>query len=278
MAHRSLIGTVALVGVLGAATAAFAFDEAKYPDFSGQWRRPPGIGIQWDPSHAFGRDQKPPLTPEYQAVWEASMADQAAGGQGNDAPSRCVPYGMPRMMSTIFPMEIVITPKTTHLISEYTMPRRIYTDGREFPAEIEPGFNGYSIGKWVDEDGDGRYDVLEIETRGLKGPRSYEASGLPFHTDNETVIKERIFVDKTNPDILHDEITSYDHALTRPWTVVKSFKRDHNPIWFQNHCSEDNRHVTIGNQDYVLSFDGYLMPAKKDQAPPDLKFFKQTKN
>jgi hypothetical protein len=277
MAYRSLIGAIALTATLGAATAAFAFDESKYPDFSGQWRRPPGIGIQWDPSHAFGRDQKPPLTPEYQAVWEASMADQANGGQGNDAPSRCVPYGMPRMMSTIFPMEIVITPKTIHLISEYTMPRRIFTDGREFPAEIEPGFNGYSIGKWVDEDGDGRYDVLEIETRGLKGPRSYEASGLPFHADNETVIKERIFVDKSNPDILRDEITSYDHALTRPWTVMKSYKRDPNPIWFQNHCSEDNRHVTIGNQDYVLSFDGYLMPAKKDQPPPDLKYFKQTK-
>jgi hypothetical protein len=278
MAHRGLIGAVALTAALGAATAAFAFDESKYPDFGGQWRRPPGIGIQWDPTHAFGRDQKPPLTPEYQAVWEASMADQANGGQGNDAPSRCVPYGMPRMMSTIFPMEIVITPNTTHLISEYTMPRRIYTDGREFPAEIEPGFNGYSIGKWLDEDGDGRYDVLDIETRGLKGPRSYEASGLPFHADNETVIKERIFIDKSNPDILRDDITSYDHALTRPWTVMKSYKRDANPIWFQNHCSEDNRHVTIGNQDYVLSFDGYLMPAKKDQPPPDLKYFKQTKN
>jgi hypothetical protein len=278
MAHRGLIGAIALAGTLGAATAAFAFDESKYPDFGGQWRRPPGIGIQWDPTHTVGRDQKPPLTPEYQAVWEASMADQANGGQGNDAPSRCVPYGVPRMMSTIFPMEIVVTPQTTHIISEYTMPRRIYTDGRAFPAEIEPGFNGYSIGKWVDEDGDGRYDALEVETRGLKGPRTYEASGLPFHADNESVIKERIFVDKSNPDILHDEITSYDHALTGPWTVMKNYRRDHNPIWFQNHCSEDNRHVTIGNQDYVLSFDGLLMPSKKDQPPPDLKFFKQTKN
>jgi hypothetical protein len=277
MAHRSLIAAIALAGSLGAATAAFAFDESKYPDFSGQWRRPPGIGIQWDPTHTVGRDQHPPLTPEYQAIWEASMADQANGGQGNDAPSRCVPYGVPRMMSTIFPMEIVVTPKTTHLISEYTMPRRIFTDGRDFPAEIEPGFNGYSIGKWVDEDGDGRYDVLEVETRGLKGPRTYEASGLPFHTDNEAVIKERLFVDKSNPDILHDEITSYDHALTRPWTVMKTYRRDPNPIWFQNHCSEDNRHVTIGDQDYVLSFDGYLMPAKKDQPPPDLKYFKQMK-
>jgi hypothetical protein len=148
------------------------------------------------------------------------------------------------------------------------MPRRIYTDGREFTKEIDASLNGYSIGKWGDENGDGRYEVLEIETRGLKGPRSYDASGPPFHQDNETVVKERMYVDKTNPDILHDEITTLDHSLPRPWTVTKSFVRDHNPIWFQNHCSEDNRHVTIGNEDYVLSFDGYLMPAKKNQKPP----------
>jgi hypothetical protein len=276
---RSSIGTIALlVATIAAATGAQAFDAAKYPDWSGQWKRPPGVGNQWDTSKPARRGQQPPLTPEYQAIWEASMADQAAGGQGGDAPSRCVPYGMPRMMSTIFPMEIVITPKTTHLLSEYTMPRRIYTDGRDFPKEIEPSFNGYSIGKWVDENGDGRYDVLEIETRGLKGPRTYEASGLPFHKDNETVLKERIFVDKTSPDILHDEITSFDHSLTRPWTVMKNFVRDHNPVWFQNHCSEDNRHVQIGTEDYFISLDGYLMPAKKNQAPPDLKYFKQTKN
>ena len=199
MLYRSSIGAITLAGVLGLATAALAFDESKYPDFSGQWRRPPGVGIQWDPTKRFGLDQQPPLTPEYQAVWEASMADQAAGGQGNDAPSRCVPYGMPRIMTTVFPMEIVVTQNATHLLSEYTMPRRIYTDGREFPKEIEPSFNGYSIGKWVDENGDGRYDVLEIETRGLKGPRSYDASGLPFHQDNETVVKERVYRRQDQP-------------------------------------------------------------------------------
>jgi hypothetical protein len=277
MLYRSSIGAVTFAGVLAVATAALAFDDSKYPDFSGQWQRPRGVGVQWDPSRRLGLDQHPPLTAEYQAVWEASIADQAAGGQGNDAPSRCVPYGMPRMMTTVFPMEIVITPNATHVVSDYTMPRRIYTDGREFPKEIEPNFNGYSIGKWIDENGDGRYDVLEVETQGLKGPRSYDASGIPFHQDNETVVKERLFIDKTNPDILHDEITTIDHSLTRPWKITKDFVRERNPIRFQNHCSEDNHHVTIGAEDYVLSFDGYLMPAKKDQAPPDLKYFKQTK-
>ena len=51
---------------------------------------------------------------------------------------------------------------------------------------------GYSIGKWVDTDGDGRYDVLEVETRGFRGPRAFDASGLPLHRDNQTVVKERI--------------------------------------------------------------------------------------
>jgi hypothetical protein len=253
--------------------AAKAFDESKYPEFSGQWRRPAGVGIQWDQSRPLGRGQEAPLTPEYQKVFEDSLADQAAGGQGNDPPSRCMPFGLPRIMSVIFPMEIVITPKTTHILFDYALPRRIYTDGRPFPAEIEPTFYGYSIGTWVDEDGDGRYDALTIETHGFKGPRSFEATGIPLHVDGETVVNERLFIDKADADTLHDVITVTDHALTRPWTVDKHYRRDHNPIWFQNDCSEDNRHVFLGNEHYVISADNKLMPAKKDQPPPDLSYF-----
>ena len=67
---------------------------------------------------------------------------------------------------------------------------------------------GYSIGRWVDDDGDGRYDALEVETRNLKNPRTFDPSGLPVHQDGETVVKERFSLDKSNPDILHDEITT----------------------------------------------------------------------
>jgi hypothetical protein len=38
-------------------------------------------------------------------------------------------------------------------------------------------------------------------------------------------------------------------------------------------CSEDNHHVLIGGQDYFLSGDDMLMPSKKGQAPPDLRYF-----
>ncbi len=47
-----------------------------------------------------------------------------------------------------------------------------------------------------------------------KGPRQFESSGLPLHADNQTIIKERLYLDRDNGDVLHDEITTIDHALT----------------------------------------------------------------
>jgi hypothetical protein len=43
-------------------------------------------------------------------------------------------------------------------------------------------------------------------------------------------------------------------------------------------CAENNLHVRIGGEDYMISADGLLMPAKKDQPPPDLRYFKQRAN
>jgi hypothetical protein len=135
---------------------------------------------------------------------------------------------------------------------------------------------GYSIGKWLDAAGDGRFDTLEVETRNFKGPRTYEPSGIPLHEDNQSVIKERIFLDKSDRDVLHNEITVY-HALTRPWTVDKLYRRLHDVFWYEDNCTEDNHHVVVGKVDYFVSGDGYVMPAQKEQAPPDLRYFKPRK-
>jgi hypothetical protein len=276
---RSSIGTITLlVAIIAAATDAQAFDAAKYPDWSGQWKRPPGVGNQWDTSKPPRRGQQPPLTPEYQAIYEANLAEQAAGGQGTDPTFTCIPDGMPRAMNVIFPMEMVIQPHVTHMMIEYlSMLRRVYTDGRGWSETTEPSFMGYSIGQWADEDGDGRYDTLLIETRNLKGPRAFDASGIPLHSDNQTVVKERIYLDKANPEVMHNEVTTFDHALTQPWTVIKNYHRDRNPVWIEAVCAEGNQHLRIGTETYMISADGLLMPAKKGQAPPDLRYFNQAK-
>ena len=73
-----------------------------------------------------------------------------------------------------------------------------------------------------------------------------------------------------------DEITVIDHALTRPWTKVQESTRnpDPRPVWHSDECAEHNGWVKIGDEAYYLSADGKLMPAKKDQPPPDLSYFK----
>jgi hypothetical protein len=257
-----------------------AFDEAKYPDWRGQWiaHRAYDFGPNpsWDPNKPPGLAQQAPLTAEYQALHEASIADQAAGGAGLDRDYLCMPPGMPRMMNLYGTMEILVMPDTTYmLLSFMNDTRRIYTDGRDWPTNIEPSYAGYSIGNWIDTDGDGRFDALEIETRGFRGPRTLDSTAIPLHADNQTVIKERIFGDTADRNIIHDEITLIDHALVRPWTVTKDYRRasQPRPLWRESGCAENNAHIRVGGEDYMLSPDGLLMPAKKNQAPPDLRYF-----
>lgn len=266
----ALAGAICLV-----ATVAQAHDASKYPDWAGQWRI--SGGNRWDPTKPGGRGQQAPLIPEYQKRFEESLADQKLGGPGNDPSSWCFPTGMPRLMTAIFSIEFVVQPEITHILFENRLPRRVYTDGRDWPKTIPPTFAGYSIGRWLDTDNDGRYDTLEIETRSFKGPRNFEPTGIPLHDDNESIIKERLYLDKANPNILNNEITTIDHALTHPWTVNKRYVREPNPIWVESDCAEGNQHVRIGNESYMLGADGLLMPGKKGQAPPDLKYFGQVK-
>jgi len=278
LSYRDTIGAIAFITALAVpalVTGAAAFDETKYPDWSGQWVRPRGIATQWDQTKPSGLAQQAPLTPEYQARLEASIADQKAGGQGLDNRYTCITNGMPRVMAAIFPLEFVILPTVTYVNFEAFLPRRIYTDGRAFPKDEEPSFMGYSIGKWLDSDGDGRFDTLEVETRNFKGPRTVEFTGIQLHDDNETVVREKIYLDRANPELMHNEITIMDHAFTRPWTVDKHYMRLRHVVWLEDNCNENNHHIVIGKENYFVSGDGYLMPARKGQTPPDLRYFKQ---
>jgi hypothetical protein len=275
--YRSSIGAIALVGALCAAMSdTRAWDDTRYPDLKGQWRVIGGP-MRFDTTRPWGPGQGAPLTPEYAAIFEANVVDQENGGQGLDRTYTCQSPGMPRITLGYGEMEFIVTPDTTHILVQHIHDdRRIFTDGRDWPENLEPSFSGYSIGRWIDTDGDGRYDLLEVETRGFKGPRTYDTSGIPLHRDNQTVVKERIFTDRADRHLMFDEVSVTDHALTRPWTVLKAYRRspEPRPFWREVNCSEENDHVMIGNESYMLGADGLLMPTKKGQAAPDLRYFK----
>jgi hypothetical protein len=289
MRDKSSIGDAVLNAILAIAALVMTMDAAgaaeagQYPDLRGQWRgilrTVAGLPGQasFDPGKPWGKGQEAPLTPEYQAILESNLKLQADGDLADRRGATCLGFGMPQIAFGFQPMEFIVTPETTYVLVDWVEhTRRIYTDGRDWPAEIEPTLVGYSIGRWIHTTHDGRYDVLEVESRGFKGPRYYDAAGLPLHYDNQSVFKERIYLDQTDKDLLHDEMTVIDHALTRPWTVTRDLRRNPKPRpdWPEFVCAEGNAYVPIGKETYFLGADGTLMPMRKGQPPPDLRYFK----
>ena len=204
MAYRRMLEVLALAAVLMATADGARAQDKAYPSWRGEWGvnapRLPGQQLRYDPSKPFGKGQEAPLTAEYQKIYEDNLAELAQGRQGLFLyHASCLPAGMPSMMSA-GTFEFIVTPETTYIVADSDI-RRIFTDGRPWPAESAPTYQGYSIGKWLDQDGTGVYDVLEVETHGpFKGPRTYDASGLPLAFDNELTFKERLFLDKKDPE------------------------------------------------------------------------------
>ena len=152
MSKRSLTAAVVIAGAALMVVNGAKAEGVQYPDWGGQWERFVVRGIPGQPSHdqtkPWGFGQQAPLTPEYRKVLEDSMADQAKGGLGNFPTASGRAAGMPYMMMAFGPLEWVITPKTTYIvIAWHDHLRRVFTDGRDWPDNIEPTFAGYSIGR-----------------------------------------------------------------------------------------------------------------------------------
>ena len=63
-----------------------------------------------------------------------------------------------------------------------------------------------------------------------------------------------------------------DHSVTR------AYRREANPLWNYVDCGENNPHVLVGKEYYMISADGYLMPTKRGQSAPDTRYFKAAPN
>ncbi len=237
----------------------------QYPDWGGQWSR---IGsLNWEPE-GYAVAGPPPLTPEYQARREEFQRQRDQGMLVGDPPANCLPPGMPRVMTMSFPFELVITPNTTYILADWeSAVRRIFTDGRDWPDYMLPEFNGYSIGQWHDENDDGVYDMLSVETRAIKGPRSFDSTAVVAHDNNQTVVLEEFR--RIDEETLEDKITTIDDALTGPWTVQRRYS--HTPfsqdiLWVEYVCAEGNRHLNLGDEWYFINKEeGTLEPTRDGQ-------------
>jgi hypothetical protein len=267
MKEKHVNGRVERIFLIVAAFAGTACSpephRSPYPDWSGQWAR---IGsLNWPPE-GYDTAGPAPLTEEYRAVRDNYLALREEGVLAGDPPATCLPPGMPRVMKMAFPMEIIVTPAVTYIYADWeSQIRRIYTDGRTWPDFMLPEFNGYSLGEWHDEDGDGVFDMLSVETRAIKGPRSFDSTAVVLHENDRTVVMEEFR--RIDADTMEDRITTIDDALTGPWTINQRYRREtENVVWVEYVCAEGNKHVKLGDEWYFLNDDeGTLEPTRIGQ-------------
>jgi hypothetical protein len=208
-----------------------AYKPTSRRDFTGIWLNQGGIG--WTPGIAPGVGQKPPLTPEYQKIFDTNVENARLGKPTGDITANCLPQGMPRIMTMTYPMEISMTPTHVTVYAEWEeQTRRIYTDGRPLDPDPDPTFYGQSVGHWEG-------DVLVSTSFGFVLETNLESSGLP--KSDKMIAYERVWL--ADDDTLRDEITLVDpKALAKPWTVTKVYKRAPADFTLMPYvCLENNR-------------------------------------
>jgi hypothetical protein len=181
------------------------------PDWRGVWAHVGSLNI--DPTTDSGKPQpNAPLNAEAKKVYDDGLAARAAGKPRGDI--GCLPEGPPRNMRSPYPMEVVVTPQQTWILLEFKHEvRRVYTDGRKPPEDLDPTYEGYSTGHWEG-------DTLVFDTVGLV-PGTIDSGGLA-HSDALT-LHERMR--KVNAKTLEDQITMTDPKIfTKPWTITRQYE------------------------------------------------------
>lgn len=150
-AHRRQ-GPVNAVLAIGALLPLLA---SAHPDWTGVWV--PGVDAQHPSTPIAGTmlkpSQLPQLTPEYQAIFEANRKSLLTGSLATDKTLHCEPPGVPLNMSIPYGGEILMTPGRVTIITEWAGDtRRIFTDGRAHPTDLDPTYQGHSIGHWDGND------------------------------------------------------------------------------------------------------------------------------
>ncbi len=197
----------------------------------------PNISGTWTPQ-TFFRTIAPldggstPFLPWAKAFFENRGAAEAKGEPLFDPNANCLPSGVPRVLPTPYPYDIVQTPDVIMIGIEVMHSFRIiHMDGKPMPADFKPSYLGYSRGHW-----DG--DVLVVETTGLNGFTQVDEEGRP----KSSALKVTERITKRAPDMLENTYTIDDpRTYSRPWTARAVYKWSPNLRFNEYICEENNR-------------------------------------
>lgn len=216
-----LLGAMASAGVQAAdekvpmAAARIDVNGKSLANLNGMWFRTGSF--LFDGSVRDPLKMNPPYKPDWMKEFDEHRNRVAETGVNTlDPTAGCLPPGMPRMMSAVYPMEVLMTPNQITIITEWMgQIRRVYMDGRPHPEDPDVTYVGHSIGHWEG-------DTLVIDTVAMNGDTMLDQTGMK-HSDQIHVVERMRLL---NPNQLENELTLHDPvAFTKPWTVKRVFNR-----------------------------------------------------
>jgi len=153
-----------------------------------------------------------PLTAAGKAAYEKNMAGLKDGSITDTARKFCVPDGLPRVLATPYPFEIIQAPPgQVTIVHELNHQVRVVAMDKPIPTVRElttfPFYNGHSVGHFEG-------DTLVIETAGFNEKTFIDATGAP-HTDEMTTLER---IRRISPTQIEDVITIHDpQYYSRDW-------------------------------------------------------------
>jgi len=261
-------------------------DAEGHPLLTGFWKllHEPG-----KPDGNLGKDQPGFRLPYTQAGLQALAANQ----QVIDPEARCLITGMPRLLTSVLPFEILQTPERLATFHQLSWHRWVWLDGRQREEDQDPRYLGNALGHWEG-------DTLVIESSGF---HDSELGNIWLDDNANPISGQAVVVERwSRPDYHHLKLeltytdpVYYSQPITysRSWVhgdpgeYLTEFSCEWNTPWILTHLEKGpgtigengNRGFGANNQivpDWPLGAvegnrgTGYWLYRKNKPKPSDL--------
>jgi hypothetical protein len=198
-------------------------------------------GVWWTP----GYDRKyrtlegalPPFTERGRREWEHNVKADEAGEPVADAPTGCLPHGIPRLLASPYPIQIISTPGQMTWVHEVNRNQRWIYMNEEHPANLPKTYLGHSVGHWEG-------NTLVIDTVALNDKTRIDEEGIT-HSDQLHVVEH--ITKSADGKQLESLITITDPVMfTKPWTTKRIYKARPEVRLMEYVCEENNRNAPVG--------------------------------
>jgi hypothetical protein len=180
----------------------------------------------------------PPFTERGRREWERNVKADEAGTPVADAPTACLPHGIPRLLASPYPILIVTTPGQITWVHEVNRNQRFIYMNEQHPANLRKTYLGHSVGHWEG-------DTLVIDTVALNDKTRIDEEGIT-HSDQLHVVEHirKVQVDGTTQ--LENLITIIDPVMfTKPWTTKRTYIWRPDVRLMEYVCEENNRNAPV---------------------------------